>query len=110
MLLEIDTNDSRLAFDIMDNNNLSSGEKKELFDDISIEYKDTFIRKAFGIPETITFILSFGSGVGAGLIANWIYDKIKNRATSIRINRKVTIIDKDHIFIMIQEEMKAIRK
>jgi len=35
------------------------------------------LRKAFGAPETLELAPSFGTGVASGLVANWLYEKLR---------------------------------
>ena len=109
MDIEIKTNNKSLIFEILDKNSASVSDSIDIPGNAKLIYNGTFICKSFGIPETINFTLNFGSGVAAGLIANWIYDKLKNKTEKISINRTEIKLDKEHIKRIIEESIK-IRK
>ena len=89
----------------MDSTHLSSGDKSPIPGNAYIEYQNTYIRKALGASETVKFIITFGSGVGASLVATWLYNKLKGRMNSLRINRRIVELDKGEIARVIEEEI-----
>ncbi len=55
-------------------------------------------RRGFGFRSVAQFLLHIGDEVGAGLIAAYLYDKLKKgRATRLRIDRAEVKIDKGEI-------------
>lgn len=102
MELEIHTHDKQLLSDILDKSSVSRDDTITISGNTRLIYKGTTFRLAAGLPEIINFTLTFGSGV----VANWIYDKIKNRTEKITINRKEIILDKEQIKRVIEEEIK----
>ncbi|HEV2041695.1 MAG TPA: hypothetical protein VGT81_16930 [Casimicrobiaceae bacterium] len=54
-------------------------------------------RKAFGIPETLELVLTFGTGVVSGVVANWIYGKLKGRNVTLRIEEMDVEVDEGKI-------------
>jgi len=56
------------------------------------------MRKAFGLPETLELILSFGSGVVSSVVASWLYEKLKNRPnTTLRIEEQQVELEEGEI-------------
>jgi hypothetical protein len=51
------------------------------------------------------FLLSFGTNIAPGLIANWLYEKINGRATELRIDRIDVQINKGEIERIITEKI-----
>ena len=45
----------------------------------------------------ITVVIRFGVGVAAGVIANWLYDKLKGRAACIQIGDTVVSVDREEM-------------
>ena len=105
MELEIHTWDKTLLFDILDKSSASIGDAITIPGDAKLTYKGTLICKALGIPRIINFVLTFGSGVAAGVVANWIYDKLKHRVEKIVINKKEIQLDKREIKRIIEERL-----
>lgn len=52
------------------------------------------------------FLLSFGTKVAPGLLANWLYEKINGRATKLRIDRADVEINKSEIEKIITEKIE----
>jgi len=51
------------------------------------------------------FVLTFGANVAPDLLANWLHQKIKNRATKLFLDRKEVQIEKTEIEIFISEKI-----
>jgi hypothetical protein len=107
MQLEIDTEDRKLGFDLVGtSNSLSPGTKVEIPGSAILTFDGLIGRKAFGFPVTLEFILTFSSGVSAGIVANWLYEKIKGRALKLRIDRTEVQINKGEIERIIFEKIE----
>src|SRR5690348_827031 len=63
--------------------------------------------KSVGAHEVITLVLRAGGDVGVGLLSAWLYDKLKGRAKSLRINRRVVEIEEGLIRRVIEEHVEA---
>jgi len=100
--IEIHTHDRKLLSDILENSSVSMGDETNISDQARIKYDGSYIRKALGFPEIIYLILTFSSGVSAGVIANWLYDKLKKK------NIEKLIIDKTEVEINKEEITKII--
>lgn len=105
--MEIHTFDSRLAFDLMESNSLSSGDKVNIGKSATLTYKESQIRAAIGFPEIIEFTISFGTGVASEFIVSWIYDKLKGKKVEkIMVDRKEVQLKKGEIMKVIEERME----
>jgi hypothetical protein len=96
--LRIDTDDRRLAFDLMNNPpSVGSGSSTAIPGDATLTLESLFVRKALGLPETLEFVLNLGTGVGSGLVANWLYGRLKNRNVVLRIEEEEVQIEEGEI-------------
>ncbi len=113
MLIEIDTYDGRLDFDlfeISENTTLSVGDQKALPGGFTMTSEGLIIRKAFGFPETVTLVITFTGGfasnIAINLLSSWLYDKLKGRAETLRIDRREIHIEKGEITRIIEETIR----
>ena len=96
--LRIDTDDRRLSFDLMNNpDSVGPGTSTTLPGSAELIFQSLLVRKAFGVPETIELVLTFGMGVSSGLVANWLYGKLKNRNAILRIEEQEVQIEEGEI-------------
>ena len=67
------------------------------------------VRKSFGIPEILQFIVDASVNVEIGLFSAWLYDKVKDRPVErIIINRRViTEITEEGIRRVLEEEIHS---
>lgn len=107
MKIEIDTTDRALSSDLVRG---AEGVEEGQTVDIPGGAKLTVIalvkRYAVEFPETIEAILTFGSGVASGVVASWLYDKLKGRATTLRIEETEVQIDKGEIQRIISRKIE----
>ena len=106
MDIEIQTQDRFLAFELLGKKSVSLHDSVDLPGNAKLSYNGSVIRKSFGVPEIVNFSVTFGSGVAAGLVANWLYDKLKDKTKKITINRREIQLDKDEIKKIIEESIK----
>lgn len=105
--IEIDTKERRLAFDLVNTpNSLKAGSTAELPGGAVLIFRGLEMQKALDFPETIELALSFGSGVASSLVASWLYDKIRGRASKLRIERTEVQIDEGEIKRIIMEKIE----
>jgi hypothetical protein len=96
--LSIDTADWRLGFDLMGNpQSLGSGATVVLPGNATLTYRHTEARRAFGMPETVELLLAVTTGTASGLAANWLYEKLKGRKVTLRIEEQEVQIDEGEI-------------
>jgi len=106
MEIEIQTHDRSLVFDVLEKKSVSLNDEVEIPGNAKISYKGSLVLKSVGIPETVNFVLTFSSGVVASVVANWIYDKFKNKTEKIKINRREINLDKNEITKIIEESIE----
>jgi hypothetical protein len=96
--LTIDTDDRKLAFDLMGNpQRVGSGTSAAVAPGATLTLNGMLMRKALGFPETLELALSFGTGVASGVVANWLYAKLKGRNVRLRIEEMEVDIDEGEI-------------
>src|SRR5690348_1628327 len=107
--LEIETHDRRLAFEILGSTNISLGDTLDAPGGVHLKYQGSLIRKAFGIPEVLQFILDASVNIELGLFGAWLYDKVKSKEIErIIINRRVvTEITAEGIRQVLEEEVRS---
>jgi hypothetical protein len=108
--LDIETHDRRLGFDIAGvKNSLTAGTTVEVPGGATVEYRGSIVRKSFGIPEILQLVVDVAKGVEVGLLAAWLYDKVKGKEVEkIIINRRVvTEITADGIRQVLEEEIHS---
>ena len=59
---------------------------------------------AFGLAETFSFLLSLGTGVASGVLANWLYDKLQGRCSRLWIEGRDTVVGVPQIEQAVQQE------
>lgn len=112
MMIEIDieTHDKKLGFDMAGiGGSLTSGTIVEIPGGLKVKYDGALMRKAFGLPEVLQFIVDASTNVELSLLAAWLYDKVNGRKVeTIVINRRVvTQITQDGILQVLEEEIKT---
>ncbi len=108
--LDIETHDRRLGFDIAGvGNSLSAGTTVDAPGGAKVVFQGMIVRKGFGIPEVLQFIVDAAVGVEIGLLSAWLYDKVKDRPVErIVINRRViTEITAHGIRQVLEEEIHS---
>ena len=107
MEIKILTYEGRLVFELLDKPSASVGDSIEIADQVRLIYNGSIIQKAIGFPEIINFTLTSGSGVAAGVIAAWLYDKLKGRKVDkLIIERTEVELDKGQIRKVIEERVE----
>jgi hypothetical protein len=88
----------------MQSNSVSAGQQLAL-SNATVTWVSASLRKATGEPSVIELAVEIASGIGVGVISNWLYEKLKGRHVKLRINRvEVEHIDKDSITRVIVEQ------
>ena len=105
--LKVDTGDVRLAFDMFaPAKSISPGITVTTPGNGTLVLGEMYGRKAFGAHETITLVLEAGKDLGIALFASWLYDKVKGRAKTLRIDRTEIEIDEGAIRKVISERLE----
>ena len=108
--LDIETHDRRLGFDIAGvGNSLSAGTSVEVPGGATVTFRGAIVRKSFGIPEILQFVVDTAVNVELGLFSAWLYDKVKDKPVErITINRRViTEITERGIRQVLEEEIRT---
>jgi hypothetical protein len=88
MQLEIETRDIGVAFDILSTpGRLTSGSSVSAPGGATLTFGGLIERRALDVPGVLQFIVDCSTDIEIGLLAAWLYEKVKGRATRLRINR-----------------------
>lgn len=72
--------------------------KSEELNGVDVSYDGSKVKKDLGGPESCRFVLQFGSGVAAGVVSNWLYDRLKDSGvSSLDIGGKNVEVKEDSI-------------
>jgi hypothetical protein len=105
--IEIETHDRELEFDLMGNPaSLQQGVELTLPDGSKLTWQPGPMRKAFGLPAILHYILVYGRDVSAGALGSYFYEKLKGRATVLRVDREEIQIEKGEITRIITEHIE----
>jgi hypothetical protein len=97
--IELDTYDKNLTSDIIGKKDLTSGDKRDIFRNATLEYQLTLKKFKVESPDTIYLTLDIGGNFesNSSVFATWLHDNIKTRAEKLRINRNEVDIDENMI-------------
>lgn len=105
--IEIDTTDRQLANDLSSEQVDSASPKAVAIPgNATLEIDHLVKRYALDVPETIVAILSVGKDVAVGLVAAWLYDKLKGRTKTLKIEETEVRIEKAEIEITIKHKLE----
>lgn len=103
--VEIDTNDKNLAAALMNREQEPAvGTTININDDLSIRFEGHYIRKLGNNPNTISLLVSIQSEAVLQSLVNYLFDRVENRVTQLRINRKVIESNRERAALAIGEE------
>lgn len=106
MQLEIDIRDIRVAFDILGTpGRLTPGSQVNAPGGATLTFEGLVERRALDIPSVLQFVVDCSVNVELGLLAAWLYDKVKGRASRVRINRVEVEIDEGEIKRVLLEQI-----
>lgn len=106
MEIEIHTHDNKIVFDLLGKSRISVDDEVEIEGGFRIKYSGGFIRKSFGFPSIENFVVTFSSGVTAGLVANWLFNKLKDkRVEKLLIERIEVKVDEGEIKSVLTEKI-----
>jgi hypothetical protein len=102
MDIEIHTYDKDLVFDLP---SASVHDEIQVPDQIELIYEESYIQKAVDSLAIDYYVLTFGSCVAAGVVANWLYDRLKGKKIEkLVIERTEVEIDQGAIKKVIEEK------
>lgn len=100
IFIEIQSKDERLVSEIMET-------PKKMDMNADLPGNAVIMKVHPSIEGKEMFLLSFGAKVAPGLLASWLYEKIKGRATKLLIDRIEVQINKSEIERVISEKIAA---
>lgn len=81
-----------------DEKRVAKGMSNTIEGDTKITYDGTSIKKGVGGPEVSEWVLQIGTSVSAGVLGNWIYDRLKDRGVEhLEIGGEEVEVDEDSI-------------
>jgi len=105
--IQIDTTDRGLDIEMLGAGHVSLGTQISLADGSTVTWSGAPLTKHAGDPyvfSLVAVLASSASAVAAGVVSNWLYDKLKRgRAARLRINRTEVEIEPNKIRIMIEQ-------
>jgi hypothetical protein len=107
--IEIETDDTRRALDLALDlcGSMRAGEKLQIADGATLTYEGTIERRAFGMPAEVTFALTLAANVPAGVVANWLYAKLRGKAKRLRIDRTEIEVNEGEIRRILREKIEV---
>ena len=70
---------------------------------VTVEIPEVVERRGIGFETVATAILSFGSGVAASILANWLYEKLRDKPTT-----RITITTRRMISIAYRPQTEVV--
>jgi hypothetical protein len=84
---------------------LESGATIELPEGGRLQYRGMIERRAVGAEGIVELMLEIGTAVGAGVAANYIYDKLRRKNSRITIDRTEIEFEEGKIKKFLQEKI-----
>lgn len=107
MQLEIETRDIGVAFDILRTpGRLASGSSVSAPGGATLTFGGLIERRALDVPSVLQFIVDCSTDIEIGLLAGWLYEKVKGRATRLRINRVEIQVEEGEIKRVLSEQIE----
>lgn len=111
MLIEIDTTNKQLAYELFGNpKSLGPGASVKLPFGGTLQLQEWRFYKALGASDTLELVLSFGVGVSSSLVANWLWGKLKGKVTALRINRVEVHMQEGEIKRVVSEDIEVTKE
>lgn len=105
--IAIETTDPQLIADLLEttSSNFQIGSQVTVADGATLTLQNINRRRSLGaMPEIITLGLSLSTSVATNLVSTWLYEKLKGRASGLRVDRKKIPIDSEEIEKNIQQK------
>ena len=96
--------------DLFERDSVGTGTQREIPGGGTITMGRMLIRKGADFPRVMEVVLSLGRDVTVGIVAAYLYDKLKGRKDKIQsmtINRREVHLEKGEITKVIEEEIKG---
>jgi len=95
--VEIATRDIKLSFDLFETREIKQGMERQIALNLIMRSEGGMFAAAEGSPEIIYLAFEIGKDVAIGVLAAWLYDKLKGRAEKLRIEGIDVQIDEGEI-------------
>ena len=96
-------NRNELLCDLFEANGWSENLQKDIEGGATITLKEVPLQKSVGSETLITIMLSFGTGVGSSLVANWLWKKFSSGGqTTIRVDQTQIEVTPENLVKLIQ--------
>ena len=83
--IEIATNDYNLVLDLMNAKESRVGTTNSISSDITLQLEQRLF-ESIGTPDIINLTVSIGRDTAINLFSTWLYDKLKGKASKLKIN------------------------
>jgi len=105
--IDIFTTEKNLVSDLLEKENPSKGDETEMSGGFTVKYPKMQPIKKAGEEEGIKIAISFLRNVGAIVVANWIWDKIKDKdIKKLIIEREVVEKEEGEVKEVIKEKIE----
>ena len=107
--ITIETIDPQLISDLLENTSstIQMGSQKAIADGATLTLQNINRRRSIDVlPEVITLGLSLSTSIATNIVSTWLYEKLKGRATGLRIDRKQIRVDNEEIKKNIEENLQ----
>ncbi len=101
IILSLSTKDLKTLANSFGISNFNSDTKIHYENEISLRFLSKLQKKSFPPESIIELALSFPTGVVAGIVGTWLYEKIKKKCSKVRLNGEDTKITKEDISLTI---------
>lgn len=101
MKMQLETTDHSIVKDLLEISENTADQLQNTEFDFEGVAKIIFLRKkqrrAFDHPALYEFLLQISSNISCGLIASWLYDKLRNRSLKLKIDGNDTALERTEI-------------
>jgi hypothetical protein len=103
--VELTTSDKKVTWDLMEpeDNSMATGDTNEISEGAELTYNGTKIQKGLDIPSVVQMTLDVGSNVATGVVAAWLYDKLKDRDVNLTLGGEKVEVQKERIQTRLEE-------
>jgi hypothetical protein len=108
--VEIETHDRRLSSDLFEAEEMEEGMEKEIAENLVIKHKGDLFALAEGMPLTILLAFEFGTKVAAIILADWLFEKIQNKTTKLKIEGVEVRLEKGEIKRILIDKIEKTEK
>lgn len=103
--LKIYTNDRQVTSELFPSaSRYTAGETTHVIDDeTQVVYQGSFVRKSVGFPDIIELSIRIAEPVSLAIVANWLYEKLKDKKASLEVHGREVDVEKEEIQSTLEE-------